>query len=142
MPEIATSIPNVPAPIEILKYAVQHAHARRIRVRAGDLGVVCTSTHGPVRWEPDPGRREDVVSPLGAVLLAEQPPGADPHEAAAHALGIPLAWVMGLEDGLELAPKDPAWMASSRRALYEHGRESGVLLRLHVASFPSGGGRP
>jgi hypothetical protein len=145
MSAIVTSAPSPTAlaPIEILQLAIRRAHALGIRVRVGEPGVACTSTHGPVRWELDQlAREEDAVDALGALVLAEQPPAMTLHDAAARALGVHVTWIAGLADGMALAAKDSRLMQSGRRALYAHGYESGVLLRLHVASFPGGGGRP
>lgn len=135
MPAIQRSAPQHPAPIEILKHAIAASREHDITVRVGPPGVVCGSTYGPVRWELDPRDREPVVDPIGAVLLAQQPPACDIPDAACQALGVNRAWYEGLCDGMVLDPKDARWLACTARATYLHGYESGALLRIHVQSY-------
>ena len=60
------------------------------------LGVVCTSSEAPL-WEIDPMAKE--ISPLGAVLLATQPPLVDEDRALAHVFGSRPEFHEGIEDG-------------------------------------------
>jgi hypothetical protein len=137
MPAIQRSAPrHVTPPIEILKDAIAAAREHGIPVRAsGPPGVACASTYGDVRWEMDPLSHDGSVDVLGAVALHLQPPAYDLPDAVAIALDVPRAWVAGIQDGLDLAPRDPAWMASPKHGIYEHGFESAVLLRIHVQSY-------
>jgi hypothetical protein len=140
MPAIQRSAPQHPLPIEVITDAVAYCRAQGISVRIGSPGVHCISTLGDRRWEVDPSERDGAIDPIGAVLLVEQPPGCDLPDAARLALDVPKAWVAGLQDGMLLELRDPDWMASPKRAIYEHGRESGTLLRIHVLS--TGGSEP
>lgn len=136
MPAIIKSVRQSPEPIDQLKQAIAIAREMGLRVRIGSLGVSAVSTSGPIRWDVDPLERDSGVSPVGALILIAQPPAIDADRAAAQALGVDVCWVTGLDLGLGLAPKDPAWMASRRREYFLHGYESGVSLRIHVVSTP------
>jgi hypothetical protein len=136
MSAIIKSVRQSPEPVDQLKEAVAIAREMGLRVRIGSLGVAAVSTAGPRRWEVDPLERDPGVSPIGALILVAQPPAIDAPAAAAQALGVDACWVEGLEAGLGLFPKDPAWMQSRRRDYYLHGFETGVSLRIHVVSHP------
>ncbi len=60
------------------------------------LGVVCTSSESPL-WELDPLAKE--IAPLGAVLLATQPPLADEDRALSHVFQSRPEFHEGIEDG-------------------------------------------
>lgn len=134
MPAIVRSARVSPPPVEVIKDSVELARMQGLRVRIGSPGVVCVSTHGARHWEVDPLERDGAIDPIGAVLLAEQPPACELHDAARLALDVPRAWVDGVCAGMALEAKDPAWMASPKRNLFLHGFETGVTLRIHVLS--------
>lgn len=108
---------------QILTDAVNAAIATGLVVstESDALGVVCNSTADPL-WELDPMAHE--LSPLGAVLLAMQPPLADDDRALAHVFGARPEFHEGIEDG-----------ASGRRnishddRLYSDGHLLGVQIR-------------
>ena len=85
------------SPAEIITDAVNVALTRNLPVAAiRDPGVVLASTHVP-SWERDPRATE--ISPLGAVLLIEQPAVADLDRALAYTLDVSIAYHLGFELG-------------------------------------------
>lgn len=118
-----------PAPsstLERIREAIMHCRHAGIPVRIGDLGVA-----------PDPeSRRLDwkltgalSVNPLGAALIAFQPPdlpGKNVFEAVALALGVELTTIAGIRDGLEnRRPTVEGWD-------YADGYATGLQLRAEL----------
>lgn len=136
MSAILKAAPRSPAPIEMIKEAVMGVRESGIRVHVGDFGVTAVSTHGPDRWELDPLASEPGCNPIGAVVLAFQPPSIDVPEAACQALGVSACWLEAFCDGVALAPRNSRWMQSRQRDLYQHGYESGTNFRIWFKSHP------
>jgi len=127
-----------PTTIEIIQGAIRWAEAHGQHVRLGSYGVACTSTEGAIRWEVDPLCRERGVSPLGAVLLHQQPPAGDIPDAICQALGVDARWLFGFEEGLDLTANSASEFTYD--PIVEHGFESGKLLRISVLSRRKQGG--
>jgi len=91
-----------------------------VSIESDMLGVVCTSSEAPL-WEVDPMAKE--ISPLGAVLLATQPPIVDEDVALSHVFGTRPEFHEGIEDG-----------AAGRRNLAHDDRLycEGHVLGVHV----------
>lgn len=136
MPAILHAQPRSPAPVELIKEAVTGVRESGVRVHAGDFGVTATSTHGPDRWELDPLAREPGCNPIGAVVLAFQPPAIDLPAAACQALGVSLCWLEAFCSGVALEPRDSMWMQSRQRDLYQNGYEGGCNFRIWLKSHP------
>lgn len=129
MPDITPIRPSALAnpTVEIIRKAVNAAHAAGLTVSTvADLGVSCTSTYAPT-WVVS--ERVDVISPLGAVLLAEQPPIADADAALAHVLGANRIWVMGFDEGQSGQKSDLLVEAGPAARLYGQGFAAGVEFR-------------
>lgn len=122
MPDIER-VTRPPDPtVEIIRRAVNAAHDAGITVSTvPDLGVHCTSTMDP-RWEVE--QRVQVVSPLGAVLLALQPHIVDADAALSHVLGVGKLWVIGFDDAVGGAKQ-----VSEASRLYGDGFAAGVEFR-------------
>lgn len=113
--------------VDLIRKCVNAASATGLTVSAvAELGVHCTSTHAP-RWEVEP--RADVISPLGAVLLAEQPQIADADAALAHVLGANRIWIMGFDEGQSGQKSDLLVEAGPAARLYGQGYAAGVEFR-------------
>jgi hypothetical protein len=123
--EIASA--RSPHPATTVKAAIEWARDKGLRIRLVEsFGVVCISTHAPT-WEVDP--RAEGVSPVGAVVLMEQPPCSDTDEAASLALDAPPAYCDGLAAGIAKAEPSKAWVESTARRLYLAGWEAGLFVR-------------
>lgn len=125
----ATDIkPEVRPPVRIVVDAVNEAHALGVPISADTeyVGVVLTSTLVP-GWERDP--RAGAVSPLGAVLLIEQPAIADLDKALERALGTHRAWHLGFEHGIAGREVSRVLNDSPRVQLAGEGHMAGVQLR-------------
>lgn len=136
MSAILRAEPRSPAPIEMIKEAVTGVRGKGIHVHADDFGVSATSMEGPDHWELDPLARRRGCNPIGAVLLAFQPPSVDVPEAACLALGVSACWLEAFCDGVAIAPRNSRWMQSRQRDLYQNGFESGTNFRIWLKSHP------
>jgi hypothetical protein len=114
-------------PVHAVRAAVEWSRGRGLRIRlVEEFGVVCISTHAP-RWEVDPSVTGP--NPVGAAILMAQPECSDLDEAAALALGVPLAWVEGLAAGVARAEPSKTWATSVARHMYLGGFEAGLFVR-------------
>ncbi len=127
MPDITPAV-RPPNPIvEIIRKAVNAAHAAGLTVSTvPDLGVHCTSTHAP-RWEVE--QRVQVISPLGAVLLALQPAIVDADAALAHALGVNRIYILGFDEGQSGLKSNLLIDEGPAARLYGQGFAAGVEFR-------------
>ncbi len=127
MPDITPSVRPPNPTIEIIRRAVNAAHAAGLTVSTvPDLGVHCTSTHDP-RWEVE--QRVQVLSPLGAVLLALQPHIVDADAALAHVLGVNRIWVQGFDEGQSGEKSNLLVNEGPAARLYNDGWKAGVEFR-------------
>ncbi len=132
-PSLSSQIHAAPAPLEMLRLAVQACTKLRVRLRFGDHSGVSRG-HLSREWHVDRPTDSAVafVNPVGAVLLALQPtetPDA-PERAAARALGVPFAYVEGLVDGWNRQSHNRAMVEPHEtRKAYLQGYEVGVLAR-------------
>jgi hypothetical protein len=127
MPDI-TPVVRPPNPIvEIIRRAVNAAHAAGLTVSTvPDLGVHCVSTAQPL-WEVE--QRVQVISPLGAVLLALQPQIVEADAALAHALGVNRIWICGFDEGQAGEKSDLLVDSGPAAQLYGQGFTAGVEFR-------------
>ncbi len=128
MPEITSaSEPRPASPLRLIAEAIKTATAAGHVVTAeATLGLVCNSTSMP-RWEHDP--RAAAISPLGALLLAHQPPIPLADEALAHLLGTSMIYVLGLDDGCVGATPSSTIARGPAARLYADGYTIGTELR-------------
>jgi hypothetical protein len=114
-------------PIRLIAEAVNVALRAGLTVSAVPaLGVHCVSTAKP-RWEPE--ARVQVISPLGAVLLARQPPIPDADAALAHALGVGRLYVVGFDDGCAGQSPSVSMSGGTASRLYGDGFVAGAQFR-------------
>lgn len=126
MPDI-TPVVRPPNPVDLIRESVNAAAQLGITVSTiPDLGVHCTSQHPPC-WERE--GRADCVSPLGAVLIARQPPIPSADDALAHVLGVSVLWVIGFDDGCAKQAPSTAFANGPARLLYAQGFEAGTTFR-------------
>lgn len=120
-------------PIQIITDAVNAVLRIGVTVTTDrSPGVICTSTVDPT-WERDPRAR--AVSPLGAVLLIEQPKVAELDPALAEALGVSVIWHLGFEFGCARERLDPRLKKPPAARLAGEGYLAGLEMRalLHSA---------
>lgn len=117
-------------PTDIIRSAVNAATGCGLTVSTvPHLGVHCTSTHAP-RWEIE--ARVEVISPLGAVLLAEQPRIPDADRALADALGVNTIWVIGFDHAQAGEKKSEAYVRGQAAELYAQGYAAGEKFRTEM----------
>jgi hypothetical protein len=101
--------------------------ASGIPLRQSQLGVVQGQLTG--EWTVDRATVRGVDA-LGAVLLAMQPErieDEDPSGAAARALGVQMAWVIGAQDGWDGEAQNTVWLGGAfTSSHYLNGYLSGV----------------
>lgn len=131
-----------PHPLTIIREAIATAHVVGITVRIGSYGVTLLAGAQSSRWVRDP--REDGVDPIGAAILARQPPVTDVDEAAAQAVNAPTPWVEGCAAGIARRERSIAWRSSIKARFYLAGYDAGTWLRsqlLHNVEAPVSGGK-
>lgn len=129
MPAIVTGPSSTP-PTTIIREAIAYVRARRMVVIASHHpGVICTSgaTSGLATWEPDD--RADGLSPIGAAILMAQPQTIDDEDAAVIAIGAPIAYIEGYEDGLTITEPVEARKQAVERRQYLAGFQDGLMTR-------------
>lgn len=115
-------------PLDKIRAAIELARLNGIRILHGDYGVIA----GGFDWMLDRRRRPEGVHPLGALVLAYQPPvGTDMPEPAAQVLEVGLAYVQGFADGFDRTP-DTTPIGSVAKRLYGDGLEAGFELRFEL----------
>lgn len=119
-------------PAQIITDAVNAAHRQGITVSTDPrMGVRCPSSAAP-RWERHPSA--EAVSPLGAVLLAEQPPIELADEALCHVLGSKMLFHLGIEDGCGGAVMSANLTRGLDAQLYRDGWKLGEQLRVLIST--------
>lgn len=98
----------------------------------GDYGVRSAVLCGERRWIRE--RTEGYVSPLGAVVLREQPRAIMMPEAAAEAMQVAVPWVIGFNDGSARVVPGGSWLAGFSADVYLAGYEAGVQVRDWIRS--------
>jgi hypothetical protein len=129
MPDL-TKGPETPSPAQIIREAIAWVRARGVYVAATrNPGVICASgaVSGLATWERDP--YADEISPVGAVILKAQPQTCDDEDAATIALGVPIAFIEGLEDGVTMTEPVEARKHPIERRQYLLGFELGLMTR-------------
>lgn len=123
----AAAQPRPRTPIQIITDAVNAVDKIGVRLTTDrSPGVICTSTLDPT-WERDPRAR--AVSPLGAVLLIEQPKEVELDPALAEALGVSVMWHLGFEFGCAGEELDPRLNKPPAARLAGEGFIAGVEMR-------------
>lgn len=127
-----------------IRDAIAWARANRVFVAPSNaFGVICVSQGSLAMWERDP--RASGINPIGAAILRTQPQTDDVDDAAALAVGAPIAWLDGFCDGLARVPP-PSVPRTNRIAArqFAEGYVAGTMARdyLHRAEVvnvpPSG----
>jgi hypothetical protein len=126
---LAAYLEGAREPLDRIRAAVRWAESQGLRILHGDYGVLPR-----LEWRVDPGRRPHGVSPLGAVVLAYQPPtGPDMPEPAAIALRVPIHWAEGFADGFDREITTRTLGPLTRRR-YLEGHEAGAELRIEMTT--------
>jgi hypothetical protein len=140
---IAAFLESARTPVDRIRAAIAWLghHHPQLRILTGEYGVI----PGMFAWQPDTRRRPGGVSPLGAVVLAYQPPvGGDLPDPAAKVLGVAIQYAEGFADGFDNEPSGhflrPEYPISRRS--YCQGLEAGYALRFELTQqCPSCGSR-
>lgn len=130
---VRATIIQQPEPYERLIESIDWAARLGYRVEVGgDLGIRHATIRGEERWIRE--RSDGYVSPLGAVVLREQPRARMMPEAAADAMQVAVPFVVGCAAGYDRRAPEAAWLAGFSRATYMAGYEVGVRVRALILS--------
>jgi hypothetical protein len=120
------------SPAQVLTQAINRAHAAGIPITTSRrLGVTCSSSAAP-HWERDGSG--DAISPLAAVLLAEQTPLSHADPALCHVFGSAMTYHLGIEDGVEGLDPSENLQRGPDAQLYRDGWRLGVQVRLLLST--------
>lgn len=115
------------APLKIIRAAIDTVRSRGITVTTDVYpGVMLASTLVP-SWERDP--KCERVSPLGAVLLALQPPVPSLDKALVAALDVSTIWILAFEFGAAGIEMDERLKRVPAKLLAAEGYAAGDALR-------------
>lgn len=121
-------MPDTRSPAEILTRACNAAHAAGIPIHTDQRSGVIRMDHELPRWQRSP--LADACSPLGCVLLAEQPDRGLYDEALCHVFGETMLFHLGLEDAIAGADPSENLMRGANKLSYVAGYRVGVQVRL------------
>lgn len=117
-------------PLEKIRAAVHWAQQSGIRILHGEYGVIASAQE----WVVDEKRRPVGCSPLGAVVLAFQPPvDEDMPNPAATILGVSPVFAEGIADGFDREVTGH-YAGSVSRQQYVFGLELGFRLRFELVT--------
>jgi hypothetical protein len=131
---LRASIIQQPAPLERIREALDWAALKGIAVEPGGdgYGVRATVIGGARRWVRE--HAGGFVSPLGAVVLREQPLAGMMPEAAAEAMGVGVPWIVGFNAGCRRENLPASWLAGFSAGQALAGYEVGTQIRAWLLS--------
>lgn len=122
-----------PGILEIVTEIIGWAIVEGIPIRTSPMvghGVRCISSEGRTLWERD--RTQHGCDVVGLAILKMQPLCTELPEAGAIALGVSVAYVEGLIDGVTQAGRSKAWADSVQRHRYLAAMQFGAVLRISL----------